>query len=506
MRLAPGLTGRGKTKDMTIASPDRDVPSTRAVFDLAWPLTLKAIMLHGIVVIDAYLVSSLGEAAVAVLGLSACDRRAPTRAHRGLLERDADPHRPGLRFGRPVFLKTALLAGLTINVAVVLAGLAVLGLAAGWIIDGLAHDAWIAAEARRYLSVFAVVILAEAVGHCLTSFFNGCGETRLPALSYLLAVPVNVAASVILIHGLFGAPQMGVVGAAMGSALASVLQVGFLVWLLLFRRADLLRVAGWRNGSFAASVRRHLVFALPIAVTFASATIAMSVCGLIYATLPVNQFAAMTIIMPWVQVAGTVGMCWAQAVGIFVSQMLGRRTPAASLDEFLSDAWRAALIAAAMVAAIYAFICLSAPWIYADLHSDTQATLRSFLPILLLLPFPKGSNAICGNTLRAGGETVYVMHVFVWSQWLFRVPATALMVLYLDMSVTWVFSLLLAEELVKFVSLPLATLRRRMEEGCRPTMRKRRGPAYAGPPRSRATAADWRRIFCPFSQINSKGA
>ncbi len=332
----------------------------------------------------------------------------------------------------------------------VLAGLAALGLAAGWIIDGLAHDAWIAAEARRYLSVFAVVILAEAIGHCLTSFFNGCGETRLPALSYLLPVPVNVAASVVLIYGLYGAPEMGVVGAALGSALASVLQVGFLAAVLLIRRADLLRAAGWRNGTFAATLRRHLVFALPIAATFASATISMSVCGLIYATLPVNQFAAMTIIMPWVEVAGTVGMCWAQAAGIIVAQLLGRRTPEAALDTFLSGAWRGALVAAATVAAIYAFICLSAPWIYADLHSDTQATLRSFLPILLLLPFPKGSNAICGNTLRASGETVYVMHVFVWSQWLFRVPATALIVLYLDSSITWVFSLLLAEELVKF--------------------------------------------------------
>jgi Na+-driven multidrug efflux pump len=435
---------------MTIASPDRDIPSTRAVFDLAWPLTLKAIMLHGIVVIDAYLVSSLGEAAVAVLGLSA----AIAGILLGLIVAfsNATQIRIAQAFGSDdqVFLKSALLAGMAINVAVVLVGLAVLGLASGWIIDGLAHDAWIAAEARRYLSVFAVVILAEAVGHCLTSFFNGCGETRLPALSYLLAVPVNVAASVILIHGLYGAPEMGVVGAALGSALASVLQVGFLAAVLLSRRADLLRVAGWRNGDFAATVRRHVVFALPIAATFASATIAMSACGLIYATLPVNQFAAMTIIMPWVQVAGNVGMCWAQAAGIIVAQLLGRRTPEAALDSFLSAAWRGALVAAAIVAAIYAVVCLSAPWIYADLHGDTQATLRSFLPILLLLPFPKGSNAICGNTLRAGGETVYVMHVFVWSQWLVRVPATACMVLYLDVSVTWVFSLLLAEELVKF--------------------------------------------------------
>lgn len=84
------------------------------------------------------------------------------------------------------------------------------------------------------------------------------------------------------------------------------------------------------------------------------------------------------------------------------------------------------------------------------LYEDTRSTLISFLPVLLLLPFPKGSNAICGNTLRAGGETVRVMHIFIWSQWLFRVPATAAMVLWLDLSVTWVFSLLLAEELIKF--------------------------------------------------------
>ncbi|TNF19365.1 MAG: hypothetical protein EP318_15100 [Rhodobacteraceae bacterium] len=434
---------------MSTTFPDRVVPSNRSVFNLAWPLTLKAIMLHGIVVIDAYLVSSLGEAAVAVLGLSA--------SIAGLLLglivafSTATQIRIAQAFGSddPVFLKSALLVGLTINLAVVLAGLVLLAAFARTIIDGLAHDAWIADQARRYLAVFAVVILAEAVGLCLTSFFNGCGETRLPALSYLIAVPVNVAVSLVLIHGLYGAPEMGVTGAAIGSALASLLQVGFLALVLLRSRADLLRVPGWRNGTFPASLRRHLVFALPIAATFASATIAANVCGLIYATLPVNQFAAMTIINPWVNVAGTVGMSWAQSTGIIVAQLLGRRTSEATLDAFLAGAWRASLVASGIVAAIYAAVCLATPWIYADLHRETQVMLLSFLPILVLLPFPKGSNAICGNTLRAGGETVYVMHVFLWSQWLFRVPATAVFVFWFEASVTWIFALLLVEELVK---------------------------------------------------------
>ncbi|MBS8227196.1 MATE family efflux transporter [Vannielia litorea] len=426
------------------------VPTTRSVFHLAWPLTLKSIMLHGIVVIDGWLVSSLGEGAVAVLGLSA--------SIAGLLIglivafSNATQIRIAQAFGSGdrAFLKSALLSGLTINLGVVTMGLALLALFAGPLIDGLAHNAEIASGARAYLSIFAVVILSEAVGHCLTGHFNGCGETRLPALSYMMAVPVNIAVSVVLIHGHLGAPDLGVTGAAIGSAIASVIQVGFLAGLLLYRNRTLLRVPGWRNGTYAASLRRHFTFSLPIAATFGSATIAMSVCGLLYARLPVNDFAAMTIIMPWVQVVGTFGMCWAQATGIHIGQMLGRSTAAEVLDRFLLSAWRTSFVASGLVAAIYTGICLASPWIYPELHPDTRATLLSFLPILIFLPFPKGSNAICGNTLRAGGETLYVMHIFVWSQWLFRVPVTAAAVLWLDASVTVVFALVLAEELIKF--------------------------------------------------------
>lgn len=45
-------------------------PSTRSVFMFACPLGLKAVMLHGIVVIDTFLISSLGEHALAAMGLA----------------------------------------------------------------------------------------------------------------------------------------------------------------------------------------------------------------------------------------------------------------------------------------------------------------------------------------------------------------------------------------------------------------------------------------------------
>jgi len=121
----------------------------------------------------------------------------------------------------------------------------------------------------------------------------------------------------------------------------------------------------------------------------------------------------MTLIAPWIMVTGTVGMQWAQATGIIVAQLLGQKRSEPVFDRFLLSAWRGALVASGIVSALLLAVCLSAGILYADLNKETRVVLLGFLPVLLVLPFPKGSNAICGNTLRASGDTIYVMHIFV---------------------------------------------------------------------------------------------
>ena len=413
-------------------------------------MTLKAIMLHGTVVIDAYLVAGLGEASLAAMGLAAAIAGVVLGGILAFSNAMQIRAAQAAGSGDPVYLKSALAAGLTISVIVGAVGLAAITLFGSRIVTAMAPNAEVAGLAIRYLSIFSLVILGEAFGQCLSSFLNGCGRTRVPLYSFCLSLPINVAASIVLIHGYLGLPGYGVAGAAMGSAIAILVQVAFLGISLLRTDGHLMRVHGWRQGRFLPTLRRHFAFSLPIAATFFSAALATHVCTLIYASLSLNAFAAMTLIAPWIMVTGTIGMQWAQATGIIVAQLLGQRQPEAVLDAFLSSAWRGAFVAAGGVSLLLAGVCLSANVLYQDLSVETRSTLLAFLPILLILPFPKGSNAICGNTLRASGDTIYVMHIFVWSQWLFRVPATALAVLWLDLPAVWVLSLLLLEELVKF--------------------------------------------------------
>jgi putative MATE family efflux protein len=422
-------------------------------------------MLHGIVVIDTYLVSALGEEALASMGLAASI--VGLMLGTVMAFSTATQIRVAQAYGSddPVALKTGLYCGVLINLLVSSIGLLVVWLFGANVIEAFAHTPQIAEEAQRYLNVFTIVLLSEAVGQGLAGHFNGCGQTRIPFYSYLIAVPANIGLSIVLIYGLYGFPEMGLVGAAVGSAIASVLRMLFLGGCLYKANRAFIGVAGWMRGTLWLSTKRHLIFALPVAATFASSTFANSAAMLLYAKLSVNQFAAMTLIMPWVQVAGTFGITWAQASGIFVAQLLGRKSEGRVLDEFLGRAWRAAFVTAALMSLTYFVVCLSSGWIYQDLQHETTAALFSFVFILVLLPFPKISNAMCGNTLRAGGDTVYVMYIFLASQWLFRIPLTAFMVLYLDVSVTWVFSLLLLEELVKFPAFHLRLFKGKWKNG-----------------------------------------
>ena len=425
-------------------------PGARQVFALAWPMTLKAIFLHGTVVIDGFLLSSLGEGALAAMGLAA----ALGGIALGFIF--AFSHAMQIRTaqafggGDPVFLKSVLASGLTVSMAIGLFGSALIVAFGPMLIDVLAPSIEIATQARSYLLIFTIVILAEAVGQCIASFFNGCSQSKLPLYGYLLSVPVNITCSIVLIHGYWGMPALGVAGAALGSAIAITLQTVFWVGLLHRTSGYLTGVLGWHCATFKATLKRHIQFSLPIAATFISATMAAHICSLIYANMSLNGFAAMTLIAPWNMLAGQVAMQWTQATGILVAQLLGKQTPEATLDLFLSRAWRGAFVAAGIVSVIFLMMCLSLDWIYPNLQTETRAILLGFLPILMIIQFPRATNAICGNTLRAAGDTVYVMHIFVWSQWAFRVPATALFILYFDLSAFWILSLFLWEEVLKF--------------------------------------------------------
>lgn len=433
--------------------PDPDAPQSPypgAVLAMAWPLMLRSAILYSVVVIDAYLVAPLGEATIAALGLAG--------AIGGLILGLLGAFSSGTQIrlsqafgsGNDAAFDRAARSGVKINYLVAIVSIFLVALGGGTLLTGLAHTPEIASQAKSYLLIFCGVLLFEALALNLTAVFNSRGKTYIPLFSYLLSVPVNVTLSTALIYGYLGLPQLGLSGAALGSVAGSLIGATYLaaVWLIQRRAVtdnNLPNVTA-RPGA----LWRHFRFTLPIALTFGSGVLANSVSTMIFSNLALTDFAALTLIMPWVMIAGTMGMAWSQATGIIVAQLLGAGAGDRDLNRVLRSSWQISMLIAALIAAIYGGVIVMSGALYAKLDPATHQALWTFLPTLLLLPFPKQSNAMCGHSLRAGGDTVYVMNIFLGANWLFRVPLAAAMVFWLNSPVHWIFALLVFEEFVKF--------------------------------------------------------
>jgi len=84
---------------------------------------------------------------------------------------------------------------------------------------------------KAYLRVMLLGIPPMAVEMCYSSTLRESGETKVPMNASVVAVLINLVFNYILIFGKFGAPELGVVGAACATVLSRYIQMIYvIVW------------------------------------------------------------------------------------------------------------------------------------------------------------------------------------------------------------------------------------------------------------------------------------
>lgn len=86
--------------------------------------------------------------------------------------------------------------------------------------------------AMPYLNLVAVSLIPLIIFQALKQFSDGLSMTKHPMYATLIANIVNIVLNYVLIFGKFGFPEMGIVGAAIGTLVSRIVMVIFL-WLLL---------------------------------------------------------------------------------------------------------------------------------------------------------------------------------------------------------------------------------------------------------------------------------
>lgn len=83
-----------------------------------------------------------------------------------------------------------------------------------------------------YLDLVAFSLVPLIVFQAFKQFSDGLSMTKYPMYATIVANIINVAINYILIFGKFGFPQMGIVGAAVGTLVSRFVMLFFLWWIL----------------------------------------------------------------------------------------------------------------------------------------------------------------------------------------------------------------------------------------------------------------------------------
>lgn len=402
----------------------------RALLGLAWPVVLARSTQSVIGFADAFMVSDLGEDALAATTTGAMNTLALAILPMGtvfIVQSFAAQlaGRGDLAGARRYAWYGLIMAGL----------MAVIGAAAipftGRALGVFAYEPEVHRLMSGYLGIRLLALGAIVGTEVLGNWYAGLGNTRLQMIAGMLAMVLNVALNWVLIHGNLGAPALGVEGAALASVLASWGAFGLMAAVFLLDRGASapVRSAGGlrrRSGLRLAELARMLRFGLPNGVNWFLELSAFAVfINAIVADLGTVALAAMMVVIQINSVSFMPAFGLSSAGAILAGQAIGR----GHHDQVAAVARRTLLVAAAWqgsVGLVYLTIpttlmtAFGTPTENAALLIETGATMLAVSAAWQLF------DAIAmtlGEVLRAAGDTAWCMWVRLGLGWLLFIPS-----------------------------------------------------------------------------------
>jgi putative MATE family efflux protein len=299
---------------------------TRRVLTLAWPSVLEQSLVTLIGLVDAYIVGHLGAAAIAgvglggqVLNLTAALFGAVGVGATALIARSIGAREPE---EANQLARQALLLSFVIGLAAALLsfGLApqimeTLGAAPEVVRDGAA---WLRTVAPSFAFI-GVLLVGNAA-------LRGVGDTRSPLAVMVFVNLVNVSVAWTFTRGLFGLPNLGVVGSGLGAMSGQIIG-GALVLGMLARGRGPLRLGLSLPRPDLARIKRLLNIGLPAGAEQVLLQVALLNLAAIISQFGTAAYAAHSIGLRIAALSFLPGWGFSVAATTLVGQELGARRP-----------------------------------------------------------------------------------------------------------------------------------------------------------------------------------
>lgn len=304
---------------------------------------------------------------------------------------------------------------------------------------------------RKYMMVLMAGFPAFMLVQVYSSTLRECGETVLPMKAGIAAVFVNLIFNYILIYGKFGFPALGVVGAAVATALSRYAEaIIVVVWMHLNVQNNPYIAGVYRTLKIPGYLIQEIIIKgtpLLLNETLWSAGMAMLVqC---YSVRGLNVVAAMNISNTINNLFIVVCIALGNAVAIVVGQLLG----AGRMEEARDTDNKLIAFSVLCCMGVAVVMALVAP-VFPKLYNTTSEARQLAADVIVLQAVFLPQNAFLNAsyfTLRSGGKTFITFlfdSVFVWCV---SVPVAFVLSRYTDFNVQLIFIMVNVADWIKCV-------------------------------------------------------
>ena len=429
----------------------RDRDFIRSMLSLALPVAFQQLITASLNMIDVLMVARLGEKSVAALGLAnqiffllilflfgvTSGMAIFTAQYWGKGDVENIRKVLGICLAIAVFVATAFTFAATLIPQLLM--------------SIYTEDPQVIALGSDYLRIVGLSYIMMAVTVSYISVLRSITLVKITVVVAVLALGLKTIIAYLLIFGIGVFPELGVRGAAIGTAAGWTFQCVLLLFLVYRLKTPLAAnpLSFFRfDRPFALNVLRT---SMPAAINEVLWSVGFSSYNAVYARISTDAIAAANINATIEELMFVLFIGLGNACAVMVGNKIGEGQKHLAFEygrRFLILGVTAALLGGVVILLLRETVIQS----LGEISSATAINLRGLMTVFALSAWLKMLNFILFiGAMRAGGDTRYAMFTELFSVWAIGVPSALIGGFVLHLPVYGVYTLVLLEEAVKAV-------------------------------------------------------
>ncbi|MCX7749510.1 MAG: MATE family efflux transporter [Clostridia bacterium] len=318
------------------------------------------------------------------------------------------------------------------------------------ILSLFSEDPGVVLLGAKFLRIIALSYILSAVSFSYSFILRGIGQAKVPMRVAVIAIIINTLLNYVFIFGKWGFPPMGVEGAALATVIARAVEAGLIIMIVYLGRGPAAAKISAMLNFPTGFVKTTLRTIMPVVLNESLWATGVVLYSVVFARMGTEVVAAVNIAMSVERLASVFFF----GVGHACSVMLGNQLGAGNENKSFEYAKRFNIIGPVLGIITGVLLLLFSGHILGvfEVPIDVKVMAGDVLMIISFAMAVKAFNMVMIiGILRSGGDTKFSLIMDLVGTWFIGVPLAFIGGLIWRLPLEWVYCLIIAEEIFKFI-------------------------------------------------------